>query len=154
MKYKLYLIFDLNIKCTIVILLFFNFKYIHTYTQTYNNSPHTHTHMKSHLISPSLKISHAYYTYVFSDSPEQVMLAVFSPAGKACCYHNDGDANAPPLSNRPIRLLADDRGGVISEHTGEISRKWDWPPNKGKLSHSIVMQVGYVIFNPNHEKVD
>ena len=73
-----------------------------------------------------------FYTFVFSNSPDQTMLAVFTPTGKACCYHSNGI----------VQFLATEYGGRQAEPSGEVTRRWSWPPTKGKLSASVFLEVG------------
>jgi len=60
------------------------------------------------------------------------MLAVFTPSGKACSYHSNGI----------VQFLATEHGGTLAEPSGEIIRRWSWPPTKGKLSASVCLEVG------------
>ncbi len=32
-----------------------------------------------------------YYTIAYDDTPEQRMLAAFTPSGRGCCYHENGN---------------------------------------------------------------
>ena len=57
------------------------------------------------------------YTLVYDNTQEQQMLACFTPAGKACCYHPNGK----------IKFIATESGGTTADENGAITRRWDWP---------------------------
>ena len=61
------------------------------------------------------------------------MLGVFTPTGRACCYHGNGI----------VQFLATENGGTLADPCGQITRRWSWPPAKGKLSASVCIEVGW-----------
>ena len=73
-----------------------------------------------------------FYTVVYDDIPDHRMLAVFTPTGKGCCYHENGN----------IQFLSSEKGGTMADELGGITKRWSWPPHQAKLSASIILEVG------------
>ena len=71
------------------------------------------------------------YAFVYANSPERQLLAVFTPAGCAATYHDNGT----------IHLLVSGGGGTVALPSGEVTRRWSWPPNNGRLASSLSIAV-------------
>ncbi|XP_033120343.1 uncharacterized protein LOC117119619 [Anneissia japonica] len=71
------------------------------------------------------------YAIVYADSVEYPMLAVFTPYGKACCYHPNGLA----------RFIAMDRAAIVMETDGTVTQRVNWPLPHSKLSSPIFIQL-------------
>ena len=77
-----------------------------------------------------------YYTFVYDDSPEQKLLAMFTPSGHNCCYHGNG----------VVHFLTSETGGTMAENNGAISKRWNWPNHGSKLPVTITFHVSTYLF--------
>ena len=72
-----------------------------------------------------------FYTLIYDDTPDNTLLAYFTPTGRGACYHNNG----------VVSFLSTSEGGTLAIETGEISRRWSWPHSGSKLANTIVLNV-------------
>ena len=72
----------------------------------------------------------SFYTVVYADVPVGGMLAMFTPSGSGCVYHQ---------SNGHVNFLCNDEGGTLADEDGNITKRFSWPKNPTHKMHSTIV---------------
>ncbi|XP_071810119.1 uncharacterized protein [Asterias amurensis] len=83
-----------------------------------------------------------YYTIVYNDNDSHDMLAEFTPTGRGCCHHPNG----------VIRFLSTEKGGMVIDTEGVVTRKWGWPLPHLRMATPIFFHLNHNISFRCHNK--